>query len=273
LGPPKDKPVIITEATTMQKPVAFPLDPRPAKQLTLQPGENSFTVDFAVLNYDEAQRTRYYYRLSPMMKYFQPNANGHLNFSGLAPGDYRLEVRGGDKIGDIYPASDALLITVEPHFYETAWFRALAVLLLIAIVCVVTLRVIEQIRKEAALRQKVISTEMMALRARMNPHFIFNCLSSIDNLIQEDKEKATVYLAKFSRLIRAILEHSKKETIACGTDLEALRLYLEMEELRLGGQFAWSIDIDPRIGTGEYHVPPLILQPFAENAIHHGLMN
>jgi LytS/YehU family sensor histidine kinase len=114
----------------------------------------------------------------------------------------------------------------------------------------------------------------MALRAQMNPHFIFNCLSSIDNLIQDDqKEKATTYLTKFAKLIRAILELSKKETVPCWKDLEALQLYLEMESLRLDRQFGWSFDVDDRIIRGDYKIPPMILQPFVENAIHHGLMN
>ena len=108
----------------------------------------------------------------------------------------------------------------------------------------------------------------------MNPHFIFNCLNSIDNLIQMDqKEKATVYLAKFARLIRAILENSKSNTIPCWKDLEALQLYLQMEELRWDNKISCQVKIADEIQNGDYKVPPMILQPFVENAIHHGLLN
>ena len=108
----------------------------------------------------------------------------------------------------------------------------------------------------------------------MNPHFIFNCLNSIDNLIQtNEKEKATTYLAKFAKLIRAILENSGTNSIACWKDLETLKLYLELEELRWGKKISYRLDIAPEIFRGDYKVPPMIIQPYVENAIHHGLLN
>ncbi|MEO6000680.1 MAG: histidine kinase, partial [Chitinophagaceae bacterium] len=107
-----------------------------------------------------------------------------------------------------------------------------------------------------------------------SPHFIFNCLNSIDNLIQTDeKDMATNYLAKFAKLIRAILENSKQNVIPCWKDLESLRLYLELEEFRYNNKFSYHIKIADEILEGDYKVPPLIIQPFVENAIHHGLLN
>ena len=108
----------------------------------------------------------------------------------------------------------------------------------------------------------------------MNPHFIFNCLNSIDNLIQVDeKEKATLYLAKFAKLIRSILENSKNNVVPCWKDMETLKLYLELEELRCDKKFSYQIKIADEIMNGDYKVPPLVIQPFVENAIHHGLLN
>lgn len=135
-------------------------------------------------------------------------------------------------------------------------------------------RRVKTIQYEAALKQKVSETEMMALRAQMNPHFIFNCLNSIDNLIQEnEKEKATLYLAKFARLIRSILENSQNNVVPCWKDMETLKLYLELEELRCDDKFTYSIHIAEEILNGDYKAPPLVIQPFVENAIHHGLLN
>ncbi len=115
---------------------------------------------------------------------------------------------------------------------------------------------------------------MIALRAQMNPHFIFNCLSSIDNLIQtNEKEKATTYLTRFAKLIRAILENSKTNSIPCWKDLETLKLYLELEELRWDKKISYQLNIAPEILQGDYKVPPMIIQPYVENAIHHGLLN
>ena len=108
----------------------------------------------------------------------------------------------------------------------------------------------------------------------MNPHFIFNCLNSIDNLIQVDeKEKATLYLVKFAKLIRSILENSKNNVVPCWKDLETLKLYIELEELRCDKKFTYKINVADEIMNGDYKVPPLVIQPFVENAIHHGLLN
>lgn len=124
------------------------------------------------------------------------------------------------------------------------------------------------------MKQKIAETEMMALRAQMNPHFIFNCLNSIDNLIQMDeKEKATLYLSKFAKLIRSILENAAKNVVPCWKDMETLKLYLELEELRWDKKFSYQIVIADEILNGDYKVPPLVIQPFVENAIHHGLLN
>jgi len=270
----RDKPAVITEAMAGSRDVAFPLNNHSPKRLLLQPGENTVNIDFAVLHYQDVSPDQYYYRLEPLMGGFERIANGHLNISGLSPGNYRLAVRGGDKFGNMYTSSDTLSLVVLPHYYQTAWFRALGLLVFAAVVGGVAWMIIRNIRKEANLRQKIARSEMQALRAQMNPHFIFNCLNSIDNLIQDDqKEKATRYLAKFARLIRAILENSKKETTPCWKDLEALRLYLDMEALRLDKQFRYHLDVEEKLLQGDYKVPPMILQPFVENAIHHGLLN
>jgi LytS/YehU family sensor histidine kinase len=115
--------------------------------------------------------------------------------------------------------------------------------------------------------------EMQVLRSQMNPHFIFNSLNSIDRFIlQNNKAAATAYLSKFSRLVRMILQNSQNELISIEQELESLKLYLELEWLRFDGRFNYSINIDKRVDLSMLKVPPLIIQPFVENAIWHGLM-
>jgi len=129
-------------------------------------------------------------------------------------------------------------------------------------------------KNEAELKAEITDTEMKALRAQMNPHFIFNCLNSIDNLIQiDEKEKATLYLSKFAKLIRSILENSAHNEVPCWKDIETLNLYLQLEELRCDKKFSYQLVIADEILNGDYRVPPLVIQPFVENAIHHGLLN
>ena len=129
-------------------------------------------------------------------------------------------------------------------------------------------------RSQSELKRKAIELEMKALRAQMNPHFIFNCLSAIDNLIQTNQsDRATSYLARFAKLIRSVLDSSKNNVVTFQRDFEMLRLYLELERFRCNDKFDYRLDADERLLYGDYKVPPLIVQPFVENAIHHGLLN
>ncbi|MGZ8552255.1 MAG: sensor histidine kinase, partial [Chitinophagaceae bacterium] len=109
---------------------------------------------------------------------------------------------------------------------------------------------------------------------QMNPHFIFNCLSSINRYILINKtEEASDYLTKFSRLIRMALHNSEKTYITLENELEALRLYLDLERLRFKNAFNYSITFINTIDTNAVYIPPMLIQPFAENAIWHGLMH
>jgi len=129
-------------------------------------------------------------------------------------------------------------------------------------------------RTTAAFQQQATELEMQALRAQMNPHFIFNCLSSINRYILINKtEEASDYLTKFSRLIRMALINSEKSLITLESELEALRLYLDLERLRFKNAFNYSVTFINAIDVNAVYLPPMLIQPFAENAIWHGLMH
>ncbi|HTH31614.1 MAG TPA: histidine kinase [Lacibacter sp.] len=129
-------------------------------------------------------------------------------------------------------------------------------------------------QEQSALRQKTLELEMQALRAQMNPHFIFNCLSAIDNLIQTNQpDKATTCLSRFAKLVRGVLDSSKNNLVPFEKDFETMKLYLEMEKFRCNNKFNFELQADEELLHGDFKVPPLIIQPFIENAIHHGLLN
>ena len=265
-------PVIITEANVDSTLISFPLQSSVTKTLRIAPGQNSFSVDFAILNDLNPSSSRYYYKLAPLMESFQLNDDGHINFNGLAPGAYTLTVKSGDKAGNLYAQEDSLTITVSPHWYQTAIFKMACLLVLLGLIYYFVRRRIETIRKENTLHQKIAHTEMQALRAQMNPHFIFNSLNSIENFIlQNEKRLASDYLNKFSRLIRSILDSSRNEVVPLMKDIESLGLYVELEQLRFNHRFTYSTQIDPALKDGDYKVPSLIIQPYVENAILHGL--
>jgi histidine kinase len=132
----------------------------------------------------------------------------------------------------------------------------------------------ESKKKQAEFQQQATELEMQALRAQMNPHFIFNCLSSINRFIFKNETKAASdYLTRFSRLIRMVLMHSQKKFVPLEDELEMLRLYLDMERLRFKNAFDYSITTTNAIESTSVFIPPLLLQPFCENAIWHGLMH
>ncbi|MFN2440325.1 MAG: sensor histidine kinase, partial [Chitinophagaceae bacterium] len=129
-------------------------------------------------------------------------------------------------------------------------------------------------QRQIELQRQTVELEMQALRAQMNPHFIFNCLSSINRFIfKNDNKAASDYLTRFSRLIRMVLLNSQKKLITLEDELEMLRLYLDMERMRFKNGFVYSITTNNTIDAGAIFIPPLLLQPFCENAIWHGLMN
>ena len=127
---------------------------------------------------------------------------------------------------------------------------------------------------ETEFEQKLADTEMTALRAQMNPHFIFNCLNSIKlYTLDNDSDKASDYLTKFSRLIRLVLENSRSKLVSLQNELEALQLYIELEAMRFKQKVRFSIQVSPDLDQQYLRIPPLLLQPYVENAIWHGLMH
>lgn len=133
---------------------------------------------------------------------------------------------------------------------------------------------IESDQKQSELLRKAVEQEMQMLRAQMNPHFIFNCLSSINRFIfKNDSRAASDYLTRFSRLIRMVLVNSQKRLISLEDELEMLKLYLDMERMRFKDGFDYSVTTNNGIDAGAIFIPPLLLQPFCENAIWHGLMH
>ena len=127
---------------------------------------------------------------------------------------------------------------------------------------------------ETTFEHKIAETEMIALRAQMNPHFIFNCLNSIKlYTLENDSQTASEYLTKFSQLIRLVLENSRSEKVTLQKELETLKLYIELEAMRFKDKVQYKINVVPHIDQQYIEIPPLLLQPYVENAIWHGLMH
>lgn len=128
--------------------------------------------------------------------------------------------------------------------------------------------------KENELKHQIADVELKALRAQINPHFIYNCLNSIHRFIYANRmNEAGEYLVKFSNLVRLILENSMHHEVSVSDDLFAMNLYIEMEQLRMDHHFDYNLHVEAGLDIQNILVPPLILQPFVENSIWHGLNN
>lgn len=132
----------------------------------------------------------------------------------------------------------------------------------------------EKLQKETELLREIADVESQAFRAQMNPHFIFNALNSIKGLIvnKQDKE-AAIYISKFSKLVRNILDHSRSKTILLSVELDTLEMYIKLEQMRFRDSFEYDIQVDRNIESDSIFIPPVTIQPFVENAIWHGFKN
>jgi len=235
--------------------------------------QNFINIEFANLQFGNLTADHYYYRMNGVDRdWVDGGARGTAEYTNLPPGNYLFEVTTGNPAMALQKTS--IGISIKHPFWTAWWFRSISVLALLAAGAAIVKWYIGNIRREADLKQQIAQTEMMALRAQMNPHFIFNCLNSIDAMIQSNnKHDATVYLGKFARLIRNILDSSRQSTIAFSKDIETLRLYIDLERFRMANNFDVEIRIDDTLNSEDIKVPPLIIQPYVENAIQHGLRN
>jgi len=200
-----------------------------------------------------------------------PSSNSMVTFVKIAPGNYHFKVRARKSdTGWGEPAS--FLFHIGRPWWESLWFRWLVILAIITLTALIFSARIRQIRRKALIREQLQELELRALRSQMNPHFIYNALNSIQALVVDRRpQEASLYIGKFGRLLRKILDHSEGNVITLREELEALELYIELERLRLNVALVHHIVIDPLISPGQEWMPPLILQPFVENALWHGL--
>lgn len=245
------------------------------KHIEVAYSNNNISLHFALLNYNNTALNKYYYLLEGADAAWHESSSGFLQFSNLKSGKYKLYVSSTPAKNK---AMDVLHINIQYPFYQTWWFIVL-LLLIVAATLLFIYRLKAKALQEKLLLQKnynqqIKEAEMQTLRSQMNPHFIFNTLNAINSYIVENKtEQASDYLVTFSKLVRNILENSRHESISLDKELTALELYLQLEQVRLEKSFSYTIELDEDIDSISLRVPPLIIQPFVENAIWHGLRN
>lgn len=200
-----------------------------------------------------------------------PIKNSSVSFIKLPPGNYRFKVRARKSNTNWGPPASFLFVISEPY-WQTWWFRTGILAIVIALLVFFFKNRLQQIQHKAQVRTQLQELELKALRSQMNPHFIYNALNSIQALVLNDQpHEASGYISKFGRLLRQVLNHSEHSVVLLQEELSALELYLQLEQLRLNFTLDYTIETAATINPLAERVPPLILQPFAENAVWHGL--
>lgn len=199
------------------------------------------------------------------------------SYSNVAPGTYHFELKCRLVDGQWSEVRN-LEIIVPPHWWQTWWFQMAVAAVLSLIAYSVYRGRLENVRQKERLKsefqRKLNDVEMQALRSQMNPHFLFNSLNSIQMFIVKNQVmEAVEHLDNFSRLVRLILQNTRSPLVPLKEEVEALKLYMEMENLRFKTKFTHRVEVAPEINIHQQEIPPMLLQPFVENAIWHGIQH
>lgn len=266
------------------------------KPAILNYDQNYISFDFTGLNYTQPERMAFKYTLEGLDEnWTETTLSRTVNYPKLTPGDYTFKVLAANSAG-VWDAQPAVFkFKIRPPWWASWPFRFLAIVLLVYGIYIYFQNRIKKIKQQVEIREReagykqreaelqrevaefsrqVAEVELAALRAQMNPHFVFNCLNSINTFILlNDPKNASGYLQKFSKLIRKVLDASRAEFISLRDELDTLRYYIELEQMRYGGRFNYQIKLQDNLPLDGIELPPMLVQPFVENAIWHGLMN
>ncbi|MEZ4758086.1 MAG: histidine kinase [Flavobacteriales bacterium] len=270
-------PVYIASVKVFERELDPLFNYRSRSELRFRHDENFFSILLSTIDPRAVLDHRLMYELHPFSGgWTDAGPDRTAVFTNVPGGDYSFRARAvasdGSLLGEI-----TLPLVIVPPYWETWWFRSAVVLAALALVYAFYRIRINAIRKEASLttafNKRLADVELTALRAQMNPHFLFNALNSIrHHVLNSRPDQADKYLSKFARLIRLILDHSDQRRVTLSDELQALRLYLELEASRFDDKFSFHIHVDPSIDVDSTMIPPMLIQPYLENAIWHGLM-
>ncbi len=256
--------------------------------LGLRPGlrlpykDNHLGFSFAGVNLSKPGGISYQWKLEGQEADWSPlSATQSVSYSNISPGDYRFMLRAYNE--DMVVSDPPLVIpfSIATPFWQRWWFITSLILGVLALMLLIFRTRLNQVRRKAKIEQErlalentVLQLEQKALQLQMNPHFIFNALNSVQSLfLNEEREQARQLLSKFARLMRATLEHSRSQRISLEQEREILDHYLAIEQYSRGKKFNYSIEIDSALDPEEVQMPPMLLQPFVENAVIHGVGN
>lgn len=240
--------------------------------IELQYNQNFFSIEFGLISYFKDSPVDFQYILEGLDEDWQKaGKRTYLSYTNLKGGNYTLRIK-SENANEL-----AIPIKIDTPYWKTWWFYSLIILTIIGLGLLAHLYRLRQIKKQERIKadynKKINQLEIKALRAQMNPHFLFNSLNSIRYyILNEENENASDYITKFSKLLRLILNNSRQNQISLHDELHALEIYIDFEQMRFDNKFTYEINIEPGFNPNDIQIQPLTIQPFVENAIWHGLM-
>lgn len=241
-----------------------------------RPGTAYCNFEFSALGYSNPKQ--FAYRMVELGEdWIETSDQLSASYSNLSHGTYHFELKCRLVDGQ-WSDTKQVEIIVRPHWWQSWWFQIAVGALLLLIGYSVYRGRLENVRQKERLKsefeRKLHDVEMQALRSQMNPHFLFNSLNSIQMFIVKNQVmEAVEHLDNFSRLVRLILQNTRSPLVSLKDEVEALNLYMEMENLRFKTKFKHWVEVDPEINPLQQQIPPMLLQPFVENAIWHGIQH
>ncbi len=233
--------------------------------------QSDIHIRYRTIDHRAKGNIQYRYRLD--QNQWRNTMSTDVHLANLYHGDYQFSVQ--TKItGSEWSNPKVIHFTIHPPLWKSSWFRAFLILLALSIIYKLYAWRSGRLKDAFRIKQEISNLEKSALQAQMNPHFIFNCLNSIQNFIMEnDKINAMDYLSRFAKLIRLNLNASVEGKVSIEQEVSMLDNYLALEKLRFKDKFDYHIHVDPQVHISSTFIPPLLIQPYVENAIIHGLKN
>jgi two-component sensor histidine kinase len=237
-------------------------------------GNNSIRFDYVAISFKAGGDIVYSYRIGGLDTAWKTTRQTTLELISLPPGKYTFQLFGTNKFG-VASAMYSAQLSVQAPFWQTAWFIIVCILASALLTWLILTRRIKSVRAKEATRQqfeqRLAELEQKALRAQMNPHFIFNCLNSIQEfIIDKDVLSANKYLSQFARLIRQTLDNSFQSQLSLEDEINYLNTYLNLEQMRFRNRFNYTIHLDKNMLPVQSMIPGMVIQPYVENAVRHG---
>jgi ligand-binding sensor domain-containing protein len=240
------------------------------KQIKLNHNQNELEISFSNSNPYNADKNIYRYKIVGLSDNWSDYESvGKIQLRAIANGNYQILIEGKNiGTGEIFKTKTLELI-ITPPFWKATWFILLSIILIVVLLYWVYKIRIQSVKQKAELTNKLLETRLEALRAQMNPHFTFNAINSIQNfIIDNDTTQALHYLGEFSKLIRQTLENATEKLTPLTTEINFLTSYITVQKMRFD-TIKTSLTVDSDIDKYKTQIPPLIVQPFIENAFEH----